>query len=280
MALTDLTTLARVKTWLGIPLLQTTSDAVLQMVITSVSAQVMAYLERRSFRYQIYNDVYDGVGGNSQILRNWPVIQVLSVSVNDREIASEDWSLEPWGGMPPGNHQAIILNSGRFSWSKQNVRISYGAGYQTVDEELVPFFGPLAGSVPYVLEQQPFGLALQTDRIVYTEKPDSNDPTPFQRIDSPVPIDRRTYSYNPEVPGMLWMNGDDVGFILNVSYSYCPYAVEQTVWELINEVYTRRSRPGQVSRALAGQETSTFDMSGLPEFAKIALQPFKSVLPL
>src|ERR1700739_4487862 len=79
-AILDLTTLARVKAWMAIT--NTSSDDVLQMAITTVSAQIMAYLERGSFIFREYKDFFDGQGNYLQATDRYPIIDVLQVVID------------------------------------------------------------------------------------------------------------------------------------------------------------------------------------------------------
>lgn len=282
----NLTTLSRAKTWIGIN--NPASDTVLQMAVTSVSAQIMAYLERGSFVYREYFDWFDGQGNYVQATDRWPIIDVKQVIINDQIIprspmdasagdtmaTTPGWVLEVWDGLPPGGPQYIELIGYKFWRGRQNVYINYTAGYRTQDEpQVIKATSSTAGSMGQVTSHQHYGISIATDQILHADTK-----APYVEVEADPAAGE--YMANENVLGGYLFNNADVGNTVLVSYSWCPYAVEQVALEMINEVYQRRQRPGQHSRSLAGQETTTYDLSGLPAYAIDALQPFKSVIPL
>jgi hypothetical protein len=63
------------------------------------------------------------------------------------------------------------------------------------------------------------------------------------------------------------------GVLLN--YNYVPAQVEQACIETVGERYRYKSRIGQKSQTLGGQETSSYDISGLTMAVMEMLEPFK-----
>lgn len=273
----NLTNLQNLKTWLAIASDNTASDAVLSMILTRVSAQTMAYLERRTFVQTDYLDFFDGQGSDTQFVENWPVSDVSAVTIDGRSIPAASiegvintnprgFRFEDWDGTAPGDPTQVELIGYRFIRGKQNVSIAYTAGYGA-DETLT-----VASSA--AVTEQPNGIWISDGGVRY-----ALTGAPLTAV--PANPAQGQYSIDPSTLGGYLFNAADDAASALVSYSWCPYAVEQVVLEWCNEVYTRRSRPGQNSRSLAGQETVTYDnKSGVPNWAVSALQPFKTVLPL
>src|ERR1700761_7205271 len=72
----DLTTLSNAKMWLTALAGTTTSDAVIQQLITRASTQIRSWLARPTLLSQTYTTVFDGSGTRKQILPSWPVTNV------------------------------------------------------------------------------------------------------------------------------------------------------------------------------------------------------------
>ena len=285
-AILDLTTLARVKAWMAIT--NTSSDDVLQMAITTVSAQIMAYLERGSFIFREYKDFFDGQGNYLQATDRYPIIDVLQVVIDDQIIpespmntpgntqsSTPGWVVEVWDGLPPGHPQYIELIGYKFTRRRQNVFIDYTAGYYTRDEAQVVAPVPASGTPTvgaFSIDQQ-YGINIATDKLVYQ---DTKVPL-VKTSDSPGV---GQYAPDPSNPASFTVNVADVGRTILTSYSWCPYAVEEICWEMVNEAFSRRGRPGQHSRGLVGQETAQYDLSGMSNHAIDVLQAFRSIIPL
>ena len=87
MAAVTLTTYANVKEWLA---LQSDSDQnLIERLIVSASRMVLSYLNRPNIFYTLYNDTYDGQGGAQVQLREWPVVDVVSVMDGARNIPAK-----------------------------------------------------------------------------------------------------------------------------------------------------------------------------------------------
>src|SRR4051794_13344287 len=82
----NLTSLANVRAWLG----ATTPDdnALLTRLIGSASRAIHTYLQRPSLFQHTFSDVYDGSGSRRQVLRQWPVLSVSSLTVGTQTVAA------------------------------------------------------------------------------------------------------------------------------------------------------------------------------------------------
>ena len=62
-------------------------------------------------------------------------------------------------------------------------------------------------------------------------------------------------------------------------YATVPPSIQQACNELVGEAFARRSRIGQVSKTLGGQETVAFAQKDMGEFTRTALAAFVRVVP-
>jgi len=94
MALLDyaLTTLARVKTFLGIS--GTSNDELLTSLINSCTDFIENYCDRR-FKQKAYtNELYNGNGTNKLLLKNYPVDESSTFKIEERssDLNEDDWN--------------------------------------------------------------------------------------------------------------------------------------------------------------------------------------------
>jgi len=67
----------------------------------------------------------------------------------------------------------------------------------------------------------------------------------------------------------------DAGIPVFINYNYVPYDVEQACIELVAERYRYKSRIGQVSQSLGGQETSSYTIVAMTDPIKERLAPYR-----
>lgn len=120
----DLTTVADVKSYLGIQAL-TTDDALLAKLVTSASAAVEQWCGR-TFALTSYTETTNGRGGHCLILKNAPVVSVSSVTVDGVVIPPQPAVNQP-GWVLDGNR--LQLAGSCFTSGVQNVVVQYTAGY-------------------------------------------------------------------------------------------------------------------------------------------------------
>ena len=96
MSASDLTSLANLKAWLGVPCDAGPSDTLLGRLITSASAMVCDFLGREILT-ATYTEVYDGTGAGWMMLRQAPIVSVQSVSFAGRTVTT---AADPVAGTP------------------------------------------------------------------------------------------------------------------------------------------------------------------------------------
>jgi hypothetical protein len=294
----DLTNLAALKSWLNVSG-TTNADQALQGMLTRVSGQVIGYLERSSFISQNWVDILDGNGGDHQFMEKYPVTaisqviignQIIPVALSVAQITANStpgtpgvsgpppsgFRWEDWDNAPPGEPQAVELIGYRFWKGKQNVQINYTAGYLAAAEAQTVAASSSGGISTYgFVTNQPWGTWIADSGMSYAS---SGDPLTYV---SALTGTAGQYTLDPDNVGGYLLNAADVAASVQVSYSWCPGAVEQVVLDMCNEIWARRNRPGASARGLAGQETGTYEVRyGIPPWAAMMLQPFKNVIPI
>lgn len=291
----DLTTLGNLKDWLASTnYVQASSsgvsiDRLYARMITRVSNDILSYLERPWLLPRDYvNEMYDGSGSATLMLRNWPVLSVSALSVSGMTIPmSADgvlqfgFNLDSWNGAPPGSHQLLSQVGTRFWPGKSNILVSYRAGYQVTDE---PWTVPaVTGSdtTSQIIVNQPYGIWAQDVGVKYADTKAaltlvSVAPTAAGQY-RVLPVDEGTPLSEP---GIYEFYQDDATRAILISYGYIPGTLEENALEMIAERLVYRNRVGEVSRTVNQQITVRYDTSAMPAHIKRSLQPFKNELPI
>jgi len=127
----DLTTLADVKAWLKIT--GTTDDALLAKMITGASAFIESWTSR-TIALTPYTETRDGHGGFSMLTRNYPIASVASVTIDNKPVPLAANNTQPGYLF---DDIAVYLQQGyRFAPGRQNIVISYTAGYAAVPSDI------------------------------------------------------------------------------------------------------------------------------------------------
>ena len=124
MASEDLTDLETVKKYLRINAADTTSDALLAILISAASDFIQNILNR-TFAAKVYTQRSNGNGVNVMLAGDYPILSVTSVSVDGRAIlaAPSDTSA---GYI--FDDDAVHLRGDRFTKGVKNVVMTYRAG--------------------------------------------------------------------------------------------------------------------------------------------------------
>ncbi len=266
----NLTTLANVKTWLSDSLtpLTTTDDALLTSLINQASRAIYAYLSVNTLFLQTLVDAYDGVNNVRQVLAVWPVISVASVYINGSNILPAPalpqtgfgWRLQTFNGVPPGRPQALDVYGIKFWRGRQNIVVTYNSGYSVTEAKTIP-------STPYQLTaNQTYGTWGQDDGVVSTTG----------RVFTAVASMPATGQYSVNgTTGVYTFNSADAGTQLLISYSYVPSDIEGACIAWVGSRYRFKERIDFKSKSLGGQETASYDISAMPAYVALALQPYK-----
>jgi len=271
MSAYDLTTLAALKAWLGLPATASPNDATLSALITGASRAIYALLSRPGLLPQSYSETIDGES-RRLFLRHWPVLQIASVTLDGFAIPPATpvsgpcdcgYLLRPDDVAPPGRQQALDIFGWHVRPRRQNLVVAYSAGYAVQSEaQSVPLATPwsLAALAPYG--------SWATDRgVVYAATGAA-----FSAVASAP----STGQYSV-VAGAYGFSAGDAGAAISISYGYIPQDVAQAALELAAERFRAAERIGLRSKSLGGQETIAYDTSAISAPVMALLQPYRRV---
>ncbi len=268
----DLANLADLKSWLDIS--QDDDDPLLSQLISQLSRAILNILDRPSILPTIYVETYDGGNESSIVLKQWPINAILSCSINGVQVppappllmgapAQLGYVLDGSDVAPPGRMQRVSLRQRRFSCGIQNVEIIYSAGYKVANESAV---APAA--TPYSLTAlAPYGDWASDGGVAYAN---GGALTPV--------LANPTAGQYTVLAGLYTFAAADSGAALSLTYGYVPADLAVCCMDWAGERYSYRSRIGQQSKSLGGQETMSFLVKNVPDFVMTALQPYRRVV--
>src|SRR3984893_1164915 len=268
----DLVSLADLKSWLGIT--GTDDDVLLARLITQISHAIFNVIDRPAILPSAYTETHDGGNDVSMMLRQWPVTGVFSCIVDGVAIppspplvggasAQIGYVLDSSDTAPPGAMQRLSLRGFLFTCGVQNVTISYGAGYQITKENVV-----IPATPPYsVPARAPYGNWASDIGVVY-----SNGVSLTAVTGTPA---AGQYAV---VNGVYSFAQPDAGSTVLLTYGYVPADLASCCMDWAAERYAYRSRIGQQSKSLGGQETVAFIVKDIPDFVVSALSSYRRVV--
>ncbi len=271
MSPNDLTTVAAVKAWLGLPSSAGPNDATLAALVTAASRTVCAVLSRPGLLPQSYTETLD-LETRRVYLRQWPVLQVNSVLwrgivIPPDQSADPDvsfgYALQPGDSAPPGRPQAIDLFGDCYRAGRQSLVVSYRAGYAVQSEaQTVPSSAPfqLATFAPYGPGASDLGVVYAMTGVAL----------------SPVAVAPGAGQYAVSA-GVYSFSAADAGQAIAISYGYVAQDVAQAALELAAERFRAAERIGLRSKSVGGQETIAYDASAISAPILAMLQPYKRV---
>jgi hypothetical protein len=269
-SLHDLTQVSNLKLWLGLS--GSDDDEILEHLIVQTSRAILTYLDRPAVMPSLYTERLDGGCETSVVLRQWPVISVELCSLNGVAVSAAKQSglsteagyiVDSVDSAPPGRMQRLSLQCGFFPRGVQNVSITYFAGYQVTNEvAIVPSVDPYAVRV-----LEPYGRFVAnvgaTDSVGVALRKVTDEPGPGQ--------------YRCDGGGYLFSSAS-AGKEVRLSYGFVPNDLERCCVEWVAEQYNYRSRIGQHTKSLGGNESISFIVKDIPDFVKTLLQPYRRVV--
>ena len=271
MSSQDLTTLAAVKSWLGLPPGASPNDATLSALITAVSRAIYAALSRPALLPQTYTETLDAES-RRVFLRHWPVLSVNSVTLDGRAVpaaavpgaaASFGYLLKPGDSAPPGASQALDLRGWRVRRERQNLVVNYLAGYAIQAEAQT---APSAASWT-LAALAPYGPWASDRGVVYAASGIALASVAASPATGQYSVSTGIYTFAP----------GDAGKALSISYGFIPQDIAQAALELAAERFRAADRIGLRSKSLGGQETISYDSSAISAPILALLQPYRRV---
>ena len=278
MAASDLAVLADVKTWLaGSSGIGSTDDALLARLITDVSGAIAAYLGRPSLTPRALTERLDGNGKTRLFLSRYPVLQIASLVIDNVAVAAAappaagaprpcGYLLEIWNGLPPGRPQALDLFDQVFRQGRQNVVVTYSAGY-AVEGEVASV--PAAPGPYNVAVAAPFGPWASDAGVVYASG------AALAAVTGSPSVGQYYVS-----GGVYTFSAADADAGVHISYGFVPAAINNACIEWVAERYRYRTRIGQSAQTVAGQQTASYSLKDIPDFIRTSLDLYRSVATL
>ena len=266
MSAYDLTTVAGVKAWLGLPATPTPSDATLSSLVSAASRAIHSALSRPALLPRNYTETID-LEGERVYLANWPVMQVNSVILDGLVVPPAGaqpaigYLLQPADDAPPGRPQALDLFGRRYNRLRQGLVVSYQAGYAIKGETWI---AP-AASPNTITAAAPFGAFAGDLGVGYAS---SGAPLHIVKI-APT---AGQYAVNA---GVYHFSAADAGAGVSLSYAYVPQDLAQAATELAAERFRASERIGLRSKSLGGQETISYDVSGMSASVLALISPYR-----
>lgn len=299
MAALDLASTQDVKDWLaaGGPALGSSGDNVINRLITACSGGIYSYLSRQVIIPRTVTERYDGLGNSRVLLRNYPVLSVSSLMVEGTVFTAgtypsssgpstgwppSGWIESLWDGLLPGSPQVLDAfgfadNSGSsglsgFVRGRQNVQVTYLCGYAVLSEAAVVPTAP-----PYqVAPLDPQGPWAADLGVSYS------DGTAFVAGSSSSAGHYAAPADGVATQGVsknYIFSSSDAGADILISYGFVPAAINTACIEWVAERYRYAGRIGQKSQSVSGNQTASYDTTGVPPFVKSVLDPYRCVVP-
>ncbi len=267
----DLTNLAALKAWLGLPSAAGPNDAALAALVTAASRSIFAALSRPGLLPQAYTETID-LETRRVYLRQWPVLQVNSVlwrgnvvppDLDADPCASAGYALQPGDAAPPGQPQALDLFGTQYRTGRQSLIVSYSAGYAVQREpQEVPASAPLQ-----VTALAPFGPWASDLGVVYASTGAPLTPVAVAPGGGQYSVGGGVYAFSIA----------DAGQSLSISYGFVPQDVAQAALELAAERFRAAEHIGLRSKSVGGQETISYDASAISAPILAMLQPYRRI---
>lgn len=292
----NLTYLANVRQWVGSS--TDVNNALLSRLIVQASRLILNYLQRPDIGLTSITETISGRGERKIQLRNWPVISVSDLTVNAISIPASTgptnygYFLEPVYGGLAGRAQnlgivggmnlgaGVGLSNGYVGFSTEsvwgrgfprgtgNIAVNYSYGYCIQNEvQTIPYS-------PYeVIPYAPYGSWMQDNGVSYQGGSRltavSGNPSTGQYVPPNLTGDNPTLYYQ--------FSSGDADAVVLLNYNYVPADIEQACIETVGERYRYKSRIGLKSETLGGQETASYDLTGLTMAVLEMLEPYRLV---
>lgn len=262
MAVDQLSSLSRVKAWLGAGD-SDAADPLLTTLIKSASTAALQFCNRESFSRRTFRETYDGYSKDWIVLHQPNVLSITQLSVHPGQIipaASGDGISTPHTNGYAYRDGRLVLFGRYFPNGRGAIYVEYDAGFSVTDE---PHTVPAADE-----------LEVDVDRFrVVTEKVTLADGTVLTEVSG----DPAALQYSMKGERFLF-NSAQAGAAVLISYGFAPDDVVQAVTEWVGERYKYKDRIGHQSKSLGGQETVTFSANRMPEAIAESLRPYRRVV--
>lgn len=257
----NLTTLAAVKTYLGI--VPTSQDVFISSLIPRSSVQVQNYCAQEFPTKSYVGYKMNGTGTPRLVLPGPPILSVSAVQVGSLVVAaSTDGMTVPGYAFQdnllyllPGVYSDQNGTITRFDKGVNNIKVSWLGGYQASETVFVPTGNAISPSTG--------GSAAVTIGVTYT-----GNGVALVQVGSAPAVGQ--FAFNA---GVYSFASADYNKQVTMSYYYVPAAVEQAVIETIGLKLKQRDNLGIRSKSLAGESIS-YEDKGISPAVMAMLAPY------
>lgn len=270
-----LTTLARVKAWLGITTDE--SDAQLLLLIRAASTFIYTFTNLPTVVVSEYSELRDAQGHYWIRPLVWPLISLQSILFNGQTVTQQSTGnpagpgyliSNPVGGIGAG--RITVRGYGEFPYGKDVLTINYTAGFQQIDDTVVVEVSDGGTPTPVITYTVLLSALWAADGgVAYT-----STGTAFTKVDSAPAVGEYTVA-----DGVYGFNIGDKDAEVTVTYSYIPADLSQAATELVGTTFTDAQHIGVKSKSLGGQETVAYWQNQMTPSQKMLLNPYRKVTP-
>jgi hypothetical protein len=277
--LIDLTTVAAVNGILNQG--STVDQGLIQTYITDYSQSVLTRTGR-SFLSGVHNyvDRLNGSGSESQALKNYPILAVSLLTVNNIQIpqspdyVQSGWVIDQDGSQSflslVGGNQGLGWAAGNDRWAPHGNWGSYGnapplgqspyrflQGIQNVMAQYTAGYTVEAYGEPQTVPSTPgpYIVAVNNAANFWQDNGVSLAGSPLEAVTgTPGPGQYSVSGYGTATPGVYTFNAAQQGAAVQISYTYGapPYDLQQAAGMLVAQQYRRRQWIGQNSQSQPG----------------------------
>lgn len=257
--MTNLTTLAAVKQLKGIKPEVVETD----QLITALIVRCTDFIQRKTNRVfpvqDIVNRRVDGSGSSVLVLPVRPILSVSALSLDDTALTTSTGNVNSSGFF--NDDLAVYLRGSAFTRGRQNIVVSYKAGYASAETANVP-----AGNSP-TLRPTTGGNAVVDAGVTLVG-------TPLVSVIGTPNIGQYKFS-----SGAYQFNTAQANLAVTMSYYFIPPTIEQACLELVLLKLEQRTKIGTKTKSLA-TESITFEDGDVTPSVKGWLEQYTSRVPI
>lgn len=268
----NLTSLERVKSWLGIS--SSDDDVLLSTIISASSRFVYRLIDIDTVAVTSYVERRDGYGNYWIRPLSWPLLSVDYIQYGGFNLTAQATGNPPSNGYTitaPAYGPARLAVHGYpgFPKGKDLIVISYSAGFLEEDE-------------PHTIPATVIPPAIQPPYVAVTDLLWAGNVSVKTSLGvemTQVQGSPGDGQYSVSSEGLYTFNAAQNGQVVLISYSYVPNDLAQATTELVGGTYKSKDQINLQSKSLGGQETVSYFQNELTPNIKMLLQPFMRVSP-
>jgi hypothetical protein len=265
MAVGDLTTLSNVLGWRTPVIAPGADTAQIKREITAASHAILRYLQRDTLGVREYVETRNGYNTQGMQTKNYPIQKINALTVGPT-IVKPPVNLNGYGFVFEADTGMLYLRGYVFPLGFQNITIDYWAGFQQTDPDM-----PIGSDG-----------TIQCSSLV--ELWDSNQGVAYAETGEPLVPVKSAPTVGQFVPptgpdGFYLFNASEAATAVDITYGYTPRDVEEACIQLVILEYNRRSRIGENSKSLAGENISYYSSKAFTETITSRLEPYMNVVP-